>query len=112
MARLTGAASRGRAKASGVGIVQRPGPVSAVKRREEGVAINRVGTVGRRSRAVAVDRVLQPVPRRVRDVPDGRDEPNGGDSGPREGGEGIEEQDTEPLRWGVVDKSNLGVEIC
>ena len=30
---------------------------------------------------------------------------------PREGGEGNEKQGTEPLRWGVVSKSNLGVEI-
>jgi len=58
MARLTGAASRGRTKASGVGIVQRPGPVSAVKRIKERVAINGGGTVGWRSCAVAVDRVL------------------------------------------------------
>jgi len=96
---------------SGVGVVQRSGPVPAGKRVEERVVIEGGGMVGRRSRAVAVDRVLQPVPRRVRDVPDGRDEPNGGDSGPREGGEGNEKQGTEPLRWGVVSKSNLGVEI-
>ena len=58
MARLTGAASRVRTNASGVSVVQHPGPVSAVKRIVEGVAIDRGGTVGRRSCAVAVDRVL------------------------------------------------------
>jgi len=66
---------------SGVWVVQRSGPVPAGKRVEEMVVIEGGGTVGRRSCAVAVDRVLQPVPRRVRDVPDGRDEPSGGDSG-------------------------------
>jgi len=51
--------------ASGVGIVQRPGPVPAGKRIEERVVIDGGRTVRWRSRAVAVDRVLQPVPRRV-----------------------------------------------
>ena len=64
-ARLTGAASRRRTMASGVGIVQRPGPVPAGKRIEERVVIDGGRTVRWRSRAVAVDRVLQPVPRRV-----------------------------------------------
>jgi len=65
MASLTGAASRGRTKAGGIGVVQRPGPVSAVERIVEGVAIDRGGTVGWRSCAVAVDRVLHLVPHRV-----------------------------------------------
>jgi len=44
-ARLTGAASRRRTMASGVGIVQRPGPVPAGKRIEERVTIDDGGAV-------------------------------------------------------------------
>jgi len=110
-ARLVGAASWGRTTAGDVGIVQRPGLVSAGKRIKEWVAIVCSGTVRRRSRAIAVDRMLQLVPRGVRDVPDGRDELCGGDSRPREGGEGSGQLDIQPPGWGAICESNLWVEI-
>jgi len=88
--RWVGAAGRGRATAGDVGIVQYPGLVSAGKCVEERVAIVHGRTLRRWGRAIAVDRVLQLqlVPCGVRDVPDGRDEPAGRDSGPREEGAG------------------------